>query len=51
MYGSAIMGEFGRESGLNLNGEVGGVYDGWMWIDEGFMEKRVGFDRCEEERE
>ena len=23
--GSAIMGGFGRESGLNLNGEVGGV--------------------------
>ena len=25
VYGSAIEGEFGRESGLNLNGEVGGV--------------------------
>ena len=25
MNGSAIMGGFGRESGLNLNGEVGGV--------------------------
>ena len=25
VYGSAIMGGFGRESGLNLNGEVGGV--------------------------
>ena len=24
-YGSAIMGGFGWESGLNLNGEVGGV--------------------------
>ena len=23
--GSAIMGGFGKESGLNLNGEVGGV--------------------------
>ena len=25
VYGSAIMGGFGRESGLNLNGRVGGV--------------------------
>ena len=25
VYGSAIMGGFGRKSGLNLNGEVGGV--------------------------
>ena len=39
------MGGFGRESGLNLNGEVGEVYDGWMWIGEEIIEKRVGFDR------
>ena len=45
VYGSAIEGGFGRGSGLNLNGEVGGVYDGWMWIGEGCMEKRLGFDR------
>ena len=39
------MGGFGRESGLNLNGEVGGVL---RWIDvsgEEIMGKRVGFDR------
>ena len=41
----SCMGGFGRESGLNLDGEVGGIYDGGLWIGEGFMEKRVGFDR------
>ena len=25
VYGSALVGSFGRESGLNLNGEVDGV--------------------------
>ena len=37
-------------SGLNLNGEVGGVYDGWMWIGEGYLGKSI-MKRCEEERE
>ena len=46
---SVMKGWVSEGNGLNLNGEIGGVYDGWMWVVKINLGKSV-MERCEEER-